>query len=78
MENIIRTNLIILEKDMENKKNSRQSKQISEDFALNKVHQMMNTLLVSLHDELKIRNLSFSFSEEQAQIAGFYYYFLSF
>ena len=60
---------------MEKKKHSRQTKQISEDFALNKVHQMMNSLLISLHDELKIRNLTFSFTEEQARATGFYIYF---
>ena len=55
---------------MEKKKDSRQTKQISEDLALNKVNQMMNSLLISLHDELKIRNLMFNFTEEQTQISG--------
>jgi hypothetical protein len=53
---------------MERKKDSRQHKQISEDIALNKVHQMMNGLLTSLHDEVKITGLMFSFTDEQTQM----------
>ena len=57
--------MLILEKDMDKKKAIRRTKTVSEDIALNKVHQMMDTLLVSLHDELKINNLSFFLDEEQ-------------
>ena len=61
----MKTVLLILEKDIEKKRQNRQSKSVSEDLALNKVHQMMDSLLVSLHDQLKITNLGFYLDEEQ-------------
>lgn len=67
---MLRTNLLILEKDMERKKDKRQTKQVSEDFALNKVHQMVSCLLISLHDEVKITSLMFNFTDEQKRVSG--------